>query len=109
ATPTAATLPLGGDFVIHVGGLQAVAVLAIIVATLANCAQIEMRGQLASVLSSMKVLLIIGLGLGAFLFGNGDWSHFAQSGASGTCEGVAAAARGGLAGRGGWRLRVSRG
>jgi APA family basic amino acid/polyamine antiporter len=30
----------------------------------------------------------------------GDWSHLAQSGAGGTCEGVAASARGGIAGFG---------
>jgi basic amino acid/polyamine antiporter, APA family len=95
-----ATLPLVGGLAIQVGGLQGVAILAIVVATLANCAQIEMSGQLASVLSSMKVLLIVSLGLGAFLFADGDWSHFSQSGAAGACEGVAAAARGGFAGFG---------
>ena len=93
-------VPLAGGFELHLGALEAVAITAIVVATLANCAEIAMSGRIASVLSSLKVGLILSLGTAAFLFGRGDWSHFAQSGASGTCEGVASAARGGLAGFG---------
>jgi APA family basic amino acid/polyamine antiporter len=94
------SIPLAGTFALHLGALELVAVAAIVVATLANCAEVAMSGRIATLLSSLKVGLIVSLGAAAFLFGHGDWSHFAQSGASGTCEGVAAAARGGLAGFG---------
>jgi APA family basic amino acid/polyamine antiporter len=40
------------------------------------------------------------VGVSAFLLARGDWTHFALSGISGTCEGVAAGARGGIAGFG---------
>jgi len=93
-------LPLAGGFELHLGALEVVAVTAIVLVTVANCAEVAMSGRIASVLSTLKVLLIVGLGISAFLFGHGDWSHFAQSGASGTCEGVSEAARGGLAGFG---------
>jgi basic amino acid/polyamine antiporter, APA family len=93
-------LPVAGGFELHLGALEAVAVAAIVIVTTVNCAEIAMSGTVASVLSALKVLLIVALGASAFLFGHGDWSHFVQSGASGTCEGVAEAARGGLAGFG---------
>jgi APA family basic amino acid/polyamine antiporter len=44
--------------------------------------------------------LVFGVGLAAFLFAPGDWSHFAGSGLQGTCEGVSSSARGGMAGFG---------
>ena len=93
-------LPLAGGFELHLGALEAVAVTAIVLVTAANCAEVARKASSRLVLSTLKVLLIVGLGISAFLFGHGDWSHFAQSGASGTCEGVSEAARGGLAGFG---------
>src|SRR5262249_50560365 len=65
-----------------------------------NFVSISTGGGIASVLAAFKVLLVAGVGLGAFLLARGDWSHFAMPGAGGVCEGVGAAARGGLAGFG---------
>ncbi len=81
-------------------GVQMVAIGALAVVTVINCAAVSVGGQIASVLATLKVLLIVGLGAAALLFGSGDWAHFAASGAGGTCEGVSAAARGGVAGFG---------
>jgi APA family basic amino acid/polyamine antiporter len=43
---------------------------------------------------------VMGVGIGAFVFAPGALAHFAGSGLSGTCEGVTASARGGVAGFG---------
>jgi APA family basic amino acid/polyamine antiporter len=49
-------------------------------------------------LAIFKVLFVAGIGISAFILASGDWMNFSLSGASGTCEGVAEAARGGFAG-----------
>jgi len=36
----------------------------------------------------MEGLLLIGVGLGAFFYSGGDWSHLSQANAGGACEGV---------------------
>src|SRR5437867_3629923 len=51
----------------------------------------------ATFLTSIKVLLLIAVGLGALFFSGGDWSHLSQANVGGTCEGVAITT-GGLAG-----------
>ncbi len=83
-----------------VGGIALVAVVAVWVVTLINCLDVSTGGTVASGLTAMKLLLVSGVGIGAFLLADGSWSHYALSGAGGTCEGVDAAARGGLAGIG---------
>lgn len=80
------------------GGLQLVALSALAVVTLINCASVAVGGQLAAALTALKVGLIIALGMGAFLFANGSWTHFVLGDVGGLCEDVAAAARGGSAG-----------
>ena len=89
-------LPFGWDVSI----VQVVAIVAIWAVTLVNCADVSTGGRVASVLTALKLLLLTGVGLGAFLLADGSWSHYALSGAAGTCEGVDAAARGGMAGIG---------
>jgi basic amino acid/polyamine antiporter, APA family len=81
-------------------GVQAVAIGAIATVTLINSAAVTVGGRIASVLASLKVVLILGLGTAALVFAPGDWAQLAHSGAGGACEGVAAAARGGVAGFG---------
>jgi APA family basic amino acid/polyamine antiporter len=92
-------VPLWG-FDMRLGAQEAVGAAAITAVTLINCAEVTIGGRIASVLASLKVALIVGLGTAAFLYGHGDWAHFGQSGAAGACEGIALAARGGLAGFG---------
>ena len=88
-------LPYGLD--IPFGRLQLVALSAITLTVLINCAAVTFSGNFATVLTSIKVLILIGVGLGAFFYGGGDWSHLSQANAGGTCEGVAITT-GGLAG-----------
>jgi APA family basic amino acid/polyamine antiporter len=67
---------------------------------LINCASVSAGGRVALGLTIAKVGLVSGVGVGAFLLAPGSWSHLADSAAGGTCEGVAASARGGVAGFG---------
>lgn len=85
---------------VAVNGVTLVAMAAIVVVTLINCAAVVVGGRIASTMAVAKIVLIAGLGIAAMTFGGGTWAHFTQSGALGTCEGVPAAARGGLAGFG---------
>jgi basic amino acid/polyamine antiporter, APA family len=82
------------------GLVPIVAAGAVVVVTLVNCAQITVGGRIAAAMATLKVALVAGVGLGAFLLADGDWAHFALSSAGGACEGVPAAARGGVAGFG---------
>lgn len=79
------------------GRLQLVALGAITLTVLINCAAVHFSGGVATFLTSIKVLLLIAVGLGAVFYGGGDWSHLSQSNVGGACEGVAITA-GGFAG-----------
>jgi basic amino acid/polyamine antiporter, APA family len=81
-------------------GLTVAALAAIWIVALINCASVASSGRMALALTLAKVGLVLGVGIGAFVFGDGDWSHLMGSGLSGTCEGVASSARGGIAGFG---------
>src|SRR5580700_10024984 len=83
-----------------VSGLTLVALAAIWIVALINCASVVSGGRMALALTLAKVALVLGVGIGAFAFASGDWSHLWGSGLSGTCEGVASSARGGIAGFG---------
>jgi APA family basic amino acid/polyamine antiporter len=78
--------------------ISGVAIGALLVVTLVNCASVSVGGRIATTLTVAKTTLILGVGLGAFLLARGDWAHFAMTAAGGACEGVEAAARGGAAG-----------
>jgi len=82
------------------GWLQVTALAAIWTATLINFAAVRVSGGAASVLMFVKAGLIVAVGVGAFLLAKGSWAHFGMLNQGGTCEGVAASARGGLAGFG---------
>lgn len=71
------------------GRLQLVALAAIALTVLINCAAVTFSGGVATFLTAIKVLLLIAVGLGAFFYSGGDWSHFSQANVGGTCEGVA--------------------
>ena len=91
------TLHLPGGLEIPFGRLQLVALAAIALTVLINCAAVTFSGAVATLLTAIKVVLLIGVGLGAFFYSGGDWSHLAQANAGGACEGVAITT-GGLAG-----------
>ena len=80
--------------------LQLVALAAIAVVTVINCAAVAVSGWVATALTAVKIALVLGVGLGAFALASGDWGHFALVNEGGACEGVSAAARFGVAGFG---------
>jgi len=91
-----------GNALENVGGyaVQLVAVLLIVGVTLLNCAAVKVSGWVATVLTGVKIALVLGVGLGAFFLASGDWGNFALANAGGTCEGVSAGATLGVAGFG---------
>jgi basic amino acid/polyamine antiporter, APA family len=68
--------------------------------TAITLASVHANGRVATIVTAVKVLLVAGIGGAAFFFGDGSWSHFAASGAAGTCENVEATARLGATGFG---------
>jgi APA family basic amino acid/polyamine antiporter len=94
------TLPVFG-YDIPFGHLQVVALAAIAVVTLINCATVIVSGHVAAFLTVIKIALVLGVGVGAFMLSrDGSWSHFTMTDVGGACEGVAASARFGMAGFG---------
>ena len=89
------TLP--GGHVLSFGRLQLVALSAIIVTTIINCAAVRVSGGVAAVLTGAKIVVLIGVGFGAFFYSAGDWGSLSMANAGGACEGVAITT-GGIAG-----------
>jgi APA family basic amino acid/polyamine antiporter len=80
--------------------LRTLPVAAIVVSILMNFASARANGHVATALTVGKVALVLGIGLGAFLFADGSWGNFAGTGAGGACEGVPESARLGVTGFG---------
>ncbi len=79
--------------------LQLVAVAMIIIFTIINCGTVSLSGQIASLLTFVKIVLIVFVGLGAFLFvTGGSFAHFGMTESGATCEGVNESVRFGSAG-----------
>ena len=68
--------------------VQVVAVMVIIIFTTLNCASVAISGQIATVLTFVKIALIIFVAGGAFLWVTGDFAHFSMFESGGTCTGV---------------------
>ena len=82
------------------GPITLVALAAIWLVALLNCASVVFGGRAATVLAVLKVAMVAGIGIATFRLGHGDWSHLALDAAGGSCEGVQPSARGGVAGFG---------
>jgi APA family basic amino acid/polyamine antiporter len=82
------------------GSVQLVALSAIAVVTLVNCATVVVSGNIAALLTALKISLVLAVGVGAFLLAQGDWGHLWLTDAGGQCADVGASARGGMAGFG---------
>src|SRR5260370_25791288 len=93
------TVPLLPGYIVPIGRLQLVALSAILATTLINCAAVKVSGLFATVLTSLKVLLVFGVGVGAFVYTSGHWDQLSLANIGGTCDGVAVTG-GGLAGFG---------
>ena len=92
--------PGGSLMGMHVNGLTLVALATIWMVALINCVSVSLGGGTALALTLVKIALVFGVGLAAFLLAPSGWSHYGLSGLQGTCDGVAASARGGVAGFG---------
>ena len=85
--------------------LQVLPLLVIAVSAGINFASVRSSGQTATVLTAVKLALVLLVGLGAFLLADGSWGNFSMGGgAAGTCEGVPDSAKLGLNGFGAARL-----
>ncbi len=91
------TLTLPGGYQVPFGRLQVVALLTLAVTTLINCAAVSVSGHVASFITILKVLLVLGVGLGAFFYQDGTLANLGMSNVGGTCQGVAVVG-GGLSG-----------
>lgn len=85
---------------LEISGLQAMAIAAIALVTAVNCAAVAVGGRIATALAVLKSALVVSVGVGAMVLARGSWGHFAMTDTGATCEGVLAAARGGVAGFG---------
>ena len=81
-------------------GVQLTAILVILAITLLNCAAVKVSGWVATALTGVKLALVLGVGLGAFLLATGDWGHYALANVGGACEKVEPGAMLGVAGFG---------
>ena len=77
--------------------LQMVAVMAIVIFTTLNCASVTLTGKIATVLTFVKIALIVFVAGGAFILVSGNFGHFSMTANSGTCEGVGDSVRFGSA------------
>lgn len=69
-------------------GVQATALAIIILITLLNCAAVKVSGWVATLLTGVKIALVLGVGFGAFLLAQGSFGNYALSNLGGSCEGV---------------------
>ena len=82
----------------EVTSLQIIAVVLIGIFTTLNCLSVSMTGQIATVLTMVKIALVLFVGLGAFIFvTGGSFDNFSLMSTGGTCEGVNDAVRFGSA------------
>src|SRR5919106_1014073 len=68
------TMP-GFGHKVELGTLTLVALITLAVTTLINCAAVSVSGHVASVITILKVLVVLGVGIAAFVY-QGDWSNF---------------------------------
>jgi basic amino acid/polyamine antiporter, APA family len=82
-------LTLPGGYLLPFGHLQVVALATIAVTTLINCAAVSVTGHVASLITILKVAVVLGVGLAAFFYQDGSWGNMWLANTGGTCEGVA--------------------
>ena len=89
---------LGGTLPMWARWVVPIAVLAVVTAF--NILPVRSSGWIATAITSTKVLLVLGVGVGAFVLADGSWGHFSESCTADVGEDVPASARGGIAGFG---------
>jgi APA family basic amino acid/polyamine antiporter len=78
--------------------LQIIAVMIIVIITTINCASVAATGQLATYFTVIKIALILLVGVGAFVFADGNFAHLGMQNVGGACEGVDNSVKYGAAG-----------
>jgi APA family basic amino acid/polyamine antiporter len=81
-------LTLPGGYQLPFGHLQVVALATIAITTLINCAAVSVTGHVASFITILKVVVVLGVGLAAFFYQDGSWGHLWMANTGGACEGV---------------------
>ncbi len=80
--------------------VQLLPLFIIAVATGLNLLSVRSSGRTATLLTAVKIVLVLFVGLGAFFLADGNWGNFSLGGEAGTCEGVPDSAKLGLSGFG---------
>lgn len=78
-------MPLFGHTV-ELGSLTIVALITIAVTTLINCASVSVSGHVASLVTLLKVFVVLGVGVAAFFYQDASWAYFSMSNAA-PCDG----------------------
>jgi APA family basic amino acid/polyamine antiporter len=79
------TMPIFGHQV-EIGTLTLIALITIAVTTLINCAAVRVSGHVASLITVLKVLIVLGVGIAAFFYQDGTWANFGMA-SSARCDG----------------------
>jgi len=87
-------------FTLDLSAVQLIALAILWTTAWINCASVRTSGGAATVLTLLKIAIVVAIGMGALLLAPGEWTHLSMSGADGNCEGVENTARGGIAGIG---------
>jgi basic amino acid/polyamine antiporter, APA family len=96
ARPDDPTIPLLFGYSVPFGRLQIVALITLAITTLINCAAVSVSGHVASVITALKIVTVLAVGVIAFFYQDGTWSHLGIAN-TGACEDVTVTG-GGLAG-----------
>ncbi len=79
------TMPFFGHEV-ELGSLTIIALITLAVTTLINCAAVGVSGHVATIITILKVVLVLGVGIVAFFYQGGDWGHFSLA-STAACDG----------------------
>jgi len=80
--------------------IQLLPLLVIAVSTGLNLQSARSNGRTATVLTGVKIALVLAVGLGAFVLADGNWGNFSLGGETGTCEGIPESTKLGVSGFG---------
>jgi APA family basic amino acid/polyamine antiporter len=79
------TMP-GFGHKVELGSLTIIALITLAVTTLINCAAVSVSGHVASVITILKVLIVLGVGIAAFFYQGGNWGNFWMA-STAACDG----------------------
>ena len=80
--------------------LSLLPLLVIAIGTFFNLTTVRVSGHVTTMLTCVKVGLVLLVALGAFLYADGTWGNYSLNGSGGSCEGVPESARLGVGGFG---------